>query len=179
MTRSITPKDREKTYREKRSRYKNLPNHPEGMYNLKIRLERYDRMLYKYATVPGHISFYCRPSDKNDIPLYLGNDDFEYIHNCPRCAAIMEEYMVERGCGYIAAYYCKKDNLHWVYDCYGWPSPHRWYGPFEDHPKNVVSIFLFSERSAELELERKSRGKENKIVIVVKNIKNKMMKKLR
>jgi hypothetical protein len=107
-----------------------------------LRIKRYKRMLKKYATVPGHNSFYCRPADKDNIPkLGIDEEYGEYFSDCPRCGQKMETCLVQKGCGGICAFYCKKDNLHWVFDCYGIIPPEKWYGPFPDSPKIVVSYF--------------------------------------
>jgi hypothetical protein len=110
------------------------------MYLILLRLERYEKMLKKCATIPNRMSFYCRPADENNIPKpggeYLGDICF-----CPRCQEQMEKRNVVRGCGHIDAFYCNKDNLHWVLDCYSIIPPKKWYGPFSDSPEIVVGYF--------------------------------------
>jgi hypothetical protein len=105
-----------------------------------LRLERYEKMLKKCATVPNRMSFYCRPTDANEIPK-LGGEYLGDICYCPKCGQEMDKHNIQRGCGHIDAFYCKKNNLHWVLDCYGMLPPEKWYGPFLDNPEIVVSHF--------------------------------------
>ena len=120
----------------------NKSKQPPGMALIMLRIKRYERMLKKYATVPNHMSFYCRPADEKDIPK-LGGEYLGDICYCPRCNQETEKHNVQRGCGHIDAFYCKKDNLHWVLDCYGIiPPKQKWYGPFPGSPGIEVSYFF-------------------------------------
>ena len=113
-----------------------------------IQIACYNLMLSSHRKVPNCDSFYCFPSNENDVPLFSGKYTID-VYCCPRCRHQMEISEIDSGNGCINAYFCKTDDLHWVYDCYCPVPQNKWYGPFPGNPAWVAKHVFHLENKAE------------------------------
>jgi hypothetical protein len=112
---------------------------------IQVEIKRYETMLAKLAKDSTRNSFYCLPADENNIPTIGG----EFWGFCPGCHQQMEKTIIDHGCGTIYAFYCHRDNLHWVLYCFGIMPSKKRYGPFPCRTGWVVNWVYMQERAAQ------------------------------